>query len=61
MGTYYQEVNYKEIEIADFLSISSFICLLLVKKAPNLWKKPQTSNTEVQYTFDVAKIEEIFM
>ena len=39
MGTYCQEVNYEELVVADLLSIGSFICPLLVKKTPNLWKK----------------------
>ena len=39
MGTYYQEVNYEEIVVVDLPSTSSFICLLLVKKTPDLWKK----------------------
>ena len=60
MGTYCHEVNYEEIEVADLLSIGSFIYPLLVKKAIDLWKKSQTSNTQVQYTFDAAKTEEIF-
>ena len=46
MGTYYQEVNSKKIAVADLLIIRSFICPLLVKKALDLWKKPQTSNTQ---------------
>ena len=46
MGTYCQEVNYEEIVVADLPSIGSFICTLLVKKAPDLWKKSQTSNTQ---------------
>ena len=60
MGTYCQEVNFEEIAIANLPSTGSFICPLLVKKALDLWKKSQTSNTQVEYTFDVAKIEEIF-
>ena len=60
MGTYCHEVNYEEIVVADLLSAYSFTCPLLVKKAPDLYKKSQTFNTRVQYTFDVAKIEEIF-
>ena len=60
MGTYCQEVNSEEITVEDLLNIGSFICPLLVKKALDLWKKSHTSNTQVQYTFDVAKIEEIF-
>ena len=39
IGSYCQEMNYEEISIADLLSISFFIYPLLVKKAPNLWKK----------------------
>ena len=45
MGTYCQEVNFEEIAVADLLSTSSFIYLFLMKKAPDLWKKSQTSNT----------------
>ena len=60
MGTYCHEVNYEVVAIADLLSIGSFICPLLVKKTPDFWKKSQTSNTQVQYTFDVEKAEEIF-
>ena len=60
MGTYYQEVNYEEIAVADLLSTGSFIYPLLVKKSLDLWKKSHTSNTKVQYTFDAAKTEEIF-
>ena len=60
MGTYCLEVNYKEIAIAKLLSTCSFVCPLLVKKSPDLWKKSQNSNTQVQYTFDEAKNEEIF-
>ena len=45
MGTYYQEVNYEEIAVANLLSIGSFICPLLVKKTPDLWKKSHISNT----------------
>ena len=44
MGTYCQKVNFEEIVIANLLSIGSFICPLLVKKAPDLWKKLQTFN-----------------
>ena len=56
MGTYCHEVNYEEITVADLLST----CLLLVKKTHDLWKKSQTFNTQVQYTFNVAKTDEIF-
>ena len=60
MGTYCLEMNLEEISKANILSTGSFICLLMVKKAHDLWKKSQTSNTQVHYTFDVAKTEEIF-
>ena len=60
MGTYCQEVNSEEIIVADLPSTDSFIYPLMVKKVPDLWKKSQTSNTQAQYTFDVAKTEEIF-
>ena len=40
MGTYCQEVNFDEIAIEDFLCTCSFICPLLVKKAPNLLLRP---------------------
>ena len=39
MGTYCQEVNSKEIVVANLLSSGSYIFPLLVKKAPNVWKK----------------------
>ena len=60
MGTYCREMNYEEIVLADLLSIGSFIFPLLMKKGLDLWKKSQTSNTQVQSTFDVANIEKIF-
>ena len=60
VGTYCQEINYEEIPVANLPSTGSFVCPLLVKKAPDLWKKSQTSNAQAQYTFDVAKTEEIF-
>ena len=60
VGTYCQEINYEEIPVANLPSTGAFICPLLVKKAPDLWKKSQTSNAQAQYTFDVAKTEEIF-
>ena len=59
-GNLHQEVNFEEIAIVDLPSICSFIRLLQVKKAPNLWKKSQTSNAQARYSFDVAKAEEIF-
>ena len=60
MRTYYLEANSEEIAVAYLPSTGFFICPLLVKKMPDLWKKSQTSNTQTQYTFDVAKIGEIF-
>ena len=59
MGTYCQEVNSEEIVVIDLLSTGSYIFPLLVKKTLDLWKKLQTYNTQVQYTFDAAKIEKI--
>ena len=53
-------MNSKEIVVVGLLSTGSFIYFLLVKKALHLWKKSQTSNTLVQYTFDVTKTMEIF-
>ena len=47
MGTYYQEVNFEENVVVDLLSTGCFIFPLLVKKAPNVWKKSQTCNTQV--------------
>ena len=58
METYCQEENCEEI--ADLQSIGSFIYPLLVKKMPNLWRKSHISNTQAQYTFDVAKTKDIF-
>ena len=46
--------------MADVSTIGTFTCPLLVEKAPDLWKKAQIVGTQVQYTFEVAKIEEIF-
>ena len=60
MGTYYQEVNFEDIAVVDLPSTGSFICPLLMKKAPDLWKKSYTSNLKAQYTFDVVKTREIF-
>ena len=34
--------------------------LLLVEKTPDLWNKAQIVGTQGQYTFEGAKIEEIF-
>ena len=59
MGTHCQEVN-QEVAMVDLSTTGTFTCPLLVEKAPNLWKKAQIVGTQVQYTFEVAKIEEIF-
>ena len=59
MGTYCQEVN-QEVAVADLSTTGTFTCHLLVEKTPNVWKKTQIVDTQVQYTFEVAKIEEIF-
>ena len=59
METYCQEVN-QEVAVADLSTTRTFICPLLVEKTPDLWKKAQMVGTQVQYTFEVAKIEEIF-
>ena len=42
-------IYYKDIHIS-----------FLVEKAPDLWKKTQIVGMQVQYIFEVAKIEEIF-
>ena len=59
MGTDYQEVN-QEVAVADLITTRTFTYPLLVEKTPDLWKKAQIIGTQVQYTFDVAKTEEIF-
>ena len=41
-------------------TVGTFSCLLLVEKALDLWKKAQVVGTQVQYTFEVAKKQEIF-
>ena len=46
IGTYCYEVKSEEIIVTYLLSIGSIIHPLLVKKAPNLWEKSQTSNTQ---------------
>ena len=60
MGTYCHEVSSEEVAIAYLLSTGSFICHRLVKKTHDLWKKSHVSNTQVQDTFDVARIDNIF-
>ena len=59
MGIYYQEMN-QEVAVADLSATGTFTCSLLVKKTPDVWKKAQIVGTQVQYTFEVAKIEKIF-
>ena len=59
MGTYCQEVN-QEVVVPDLSTTRTFICPLLAEKTLDLWKKAQIISTQVQYTFEVAKIEEIF-
>ena len=59
MRTYCQEVN-QEVVVENLSIIGTFTCLLLVEKAHDLWKKEQIVDTQVQYTFEVAKTEEIF-
>ena len=61
MGTYCQEFNDEEIAVAYLPSIGFFIYPLLVKKALDLWKKSQTSNTKAWYNFDVTETKEIFV
>ena len=59
MGSYCQEVDTQEIVVADLSSSGSCVCPLLIKKTPETWKKTSNSNTS-QFSFDVAKTEEIF-
>ena len=59
MGTYCQEVN-QEVAMTDLSATGTFTCLLLVEKTPIVWKKAQIVDTQVQYTFEVAKTKEIF-
>ena len=46
--------------MADVYVTGTFTCPFLVEKAPDVWKKTQIVGTQIQYTFEVAKIEEIF-
>ena len=59
MGTYCQEVN-QEVVMTNLSTTWTFTCPLLVEKTLDLWKKAQIIGIQVQYTFEVAKIEEIF-
>ena len=46
--------------MANLYATGTFTYPLLVEKTPDVWKKAQIVNTQVQYTFEVAKTEEIF-
>ena len=59
MGTYCQEVN-QEVTVANLSPTRTLTCPLLVEKTLDVWKKAQIIDTQVQYTFEVANIEEIF-
>ena len=59
VGNYCQEVN-QDVAVVDLSATLTFTCPLLVEKTPNVWKKAQIVDTHVQYTVEVAKIEEIF-
>ena len=59
MVTYCQDVN-PEVVVENLSTTGTFTCLLLVEKALDVWKKTQIIDTQVRYTFEVAKTEEIF-
>ena len=59
IGSYCLEVDAQEIVMADLNNSGSCVCPLLIKKTPKAWKKTSNSSTS-QFSFDVAKIEEIF-
>ena len=59
MGTYCQEVN-QEVEVVELSATGTFTCPLLVEKTPDVWKKAQIVDTQIQYTFEVVKTKEIF-
>ena len=46
--------------MTDLSTTGTFTCPLLVEKTPDMLKKAQIVDTLVQYTFEVAKTEEIF-
>ena len=46
--------------MANLSATRTFTFLVLEEKAPDVWKKTQIVDTQVQYTFEVAKKEEIF-
>ena len=53
-------MNSEEVAVATLLCTGSFSFPILLKKTLDFWKKSQAFNTQVQYTFDVAKTTEIF-
>ena len=46
--------------MAYLSTTGTFTCPLLVEKTLDVWKKAQIVDIQVQYTFEVAKTEEIF-
>ena len=62
MGTYCQELN-QVVVVANLSTIGTFTCHLLVEKAPNLWKKTQIVDTQVQYrgSKNKGKVNEKFI
>ena len=50
----------QEGAVMDLSTTGIFTCPLLVEKAHDLWKKAQVIGSQVQYTFEVVKTEEIF-
>ena len=60
MRTYYQEVHNYKVAIADLTTQGYCVCLMLVRKTPDLWKKTHATSAQPQYTFEVYKTEEIF-
>ena len=58
MGTYCQEVN-QEVAVADLPTTGKFTCPFLVENTPDANKKAPVAGTQMQYTFDVAKTEEM--
>ena len=60
MGTYFQEMSNNKVATTDLTNTRSCVCLLLEKKTLKAWQKSQTSNPQMQYIFEVSKIEQIF-
>ena len=46
--------------MVDLSATRTFTYPLLVEKTLDVWKKAQIVDIQVQYTFEVAKTEEIF-